>query len=547
MFSRLRFEKSLAGRITMLKTINAKLILAIGFITILIFGIFSYIFINHQNRQLIAEVFRGASVFSDTVTRSTRYDMLMDDREGVHQMIENIGEQTGVDVVRVFNKEGKIMFSTNKKEMNTYVDKNAEACYICHAAERPLERLSTLERSRIFQAKDHRVLAMITPIYNEPDCYTAACHAHSKEQRVLGVLDVGMSLSAVDNELRRNRLLSIVFTLLAIMCISGILALFIHRLVTKPVKQLVSATEKVALGNLDVELSEKTGDEIGLLSMSFNHMVEDLKRANEKIQSWNIELEKKVEERTKKLTLARAKLIQSEKMASMGILASSVAHEINNPLQGILTYIKLMLKIISGETVDDKRLKDFKNYLQLMGNEIERCGDMVKNLLVFSKQTKLNIQESDINSIIKNSLVLVENKIKLENIDVELKLAEKLPKIYCDIKQIQQTLIALFINAIEAMPEGGTLKIISREPDKDYVEIVIIDSGIGIPQEKLKNIFDPFFTTKHEAKSTGLGLFVSYGIIKEHKGTIEAHSEVGKGTHFHIKLPVSGFSEATPR
>ena len=531
----------------MLKTINAKLILAIGFITILIFGIFSYIFINHQNRQLIAEVFRGASVFSDTVTRSTRYDMLMDDREGVHQMIENIGEQTGVDVVRVFNKEGKIMFSTNKKEMNTYVDKNAEACYICHAAERPLERLSTLERSRIFQAKDHRVLAMITPIYNEPDCYTAACHAHSKEQRVLGVLDVGMSLSAVDNELRRNRLLSIVFTLLAIMCISGILALFIHRLVTKPVKQLVSATEKVALGNLDVELSEKTGDEIGLLSMSFNHMVEDLKRANEKIQSWNIELEKKVEERTKKLTLARAKLIQSEKMASMGILASSVAHEINNPLQGILTYIKLMLKIISGETVDDKRLKDFKNYLQLMGNEIERCGDMVKNLLVFSKQTKLNIQESDINSIIKNSLVLVENKIKLENIDVELKLAEKLPKIYCDIKQIQQTLIALFINAIEAMPEGGTLKIISREPDKDYVEIVIIDSGIGIPQEKLKNIFDPFFTTKHEAKSTGLGLFVSYGIIKEHKGTIEAHSEVGKGTHFHIKLPVSGFSEATPR
>jgi len=547
MFSRLRFEKSLAGRLTMLKTINAKIILSIGFVTILIFGIFSYIFINHQNRQLIAEVFRGASVFSDTVTRSTRYDMLMDDREGVHQMIENIGEQTGVDVVRVFNKEGKIMFSTNKKEMNTYVDKNAEACYICHAAERPLERLSTLERSRIFQAKDHRVLAMITPIYNEPDCYTAACHAHSKTQRVLGVLDVGMSLSAVDNELRRNRLLSIVFTLLAIMCISGILALFIHRLVTKPVKQLVSATEKVALGNLDVELSEKTGDEIGLLSMSFNHMVEDLKRANEKIQSWNIELEKKVEERTKKLTLARAKLIQSEKMASMGILASSVAHEINNPLQGILTYIKLMLKIISGETVDEKRLKDFKNYLQLMGNEIERCGDMVKNLLVFSKQTKLNIQESDINSIIKNSLVLVENKIKLENIDVELELAEKLPKIYCDVKQIQQTLIALFINAIEAMPEGGTLKIISREPDKDYVEIVVIDSGIGIPQEKLKNIFDPFFTTKHEAKSTGLGLFVSYGIIKEHKGTIEAHSEVGKGTHFHIKLPVSGFSEASPR
>ncbi|MCP5104332.1 MAG: HAMP domain-containing protein, partial [bacterium] len=346
----------------MLKTINAKLILSIGFITILIFGIFSYIFINHQNKQLIAEVFRGASIFSDTVARSTRYDMLMDDREGVHQMIENIGDQSGVEVVRVFNKEGKIMFSTNKKEMNTYVDKNAEACYICHAAEKPLERLSTLERSRIFQSKNHRVLAMITPIYNEPDCYSAACHAHSQDQRVLGVLDVGMSLLDVDNELKRNQVLSIVFTLGAIMCISSILALFIHRLVTKPVKQLVSATEKVALGNLDIELSEKTGDEIGLLSMSFNHMVEDLKKANQKIQSWNIELEKKVEERTRKLRMTREQLIQSEKMASMGVLASSVAHEINNPLQGILTYIKLMLKIISGKEIEPKRMGEFKNY-----------------------------------------------------------------------------------------------------------------------------------------------------------------------------------------
>lgn len=529
----------------MLRTINAKLILAIAFITVLIFGIFSYIFINHQNKQLIAEVFRGASIFSDTVARSTRYDMLMDDREGVHQMIENIGEQAGVEVVRVFNKEGKIMFSTNKKETNTYVDKNAEACYICHAAERPLERLSTQERSRIFQAKNHRVLAMITPIYNEPDCYTAACHAHSKEQRVLGVLDVGMSLKDVDNELKRNQVLSIVFTLAAIMCISCILALFIHRLVTKPVKQLVSATEKVALGNLDVELTEKTGDEIGLLSISFNHMVEDLKKANEKIQSWNIELEKKVEERTRKLRMAREQLIQSEKMASMGVLASSVAHEINNPLQGILTYIKLMLKIISAKETDSKRMNDFQNYLTLMGTEIERCGDMVKNLLVFSKQTKLNIRETNINSIIKNSLLLVENKFKLQNIDVNTDLQENIPGIFCDVKQIQQTLIALIINAIEAMPDGGGIDITTRSGDNKHVEITVADTGIGIPPEKLKNIFDPFFTTKEEAKSTGLGLFVAYGIIKEHKGSIEVSSDVGKGARFRIKLPVSGFSEGT--
>jgi len=528
-------------KLNMLKTVNSKLIFSIGFITVLIFGIFSYIFITHQNNQLIAEVFRGASIFSDTVARSTRYDMLMADRQGVHRMIENIGKQSGVEVVRIFNKEGKIMFSSNKKETDQYVDKNAEACYICHSAERPLERLSTSERSRIFQGKNHRVLAMITPIYNDPDCYNAACHAHPKELRVLGVLDVGMSLVEVDNQLKRNQVLFIFFTLIAIFCISSILALFIHRLVTKPVKQLVSATKTVALGNLDVELPVKTKDEIGQLAISFNRMVEDLKKANQQIQSLNIELEKKVEERTRKLRLAREQLIQSEKMASMGVLASSVAHEINNPLQGIFTYIKLMLKIIAGgnEKIDQKQLANFKNYLQLMGNEIERCGDMVKNLLVFSKQSKLDIREANTNDIIKNCLMLLENKIKLQNIEIHMNLQEDIPNTYCDVKQIEQTLIALIINSIEAMPAGGKITLSTRALGDRQVEITIADTGEGISKENLKNIFDPFFTTKDAAKSTGLGLFVAYGIIREHKGTIEVESEVGKGTAFHIKLPVS--------
>lgn len=521
-----------------IKTLNLKLIFDIGFVTVIIFGIFSYIILSHQNNQLISEVFRGASIFSDTVTRSTRHDMLLDNREGVHRMIETIGDQTGIDVVRIFNKEGKIMFSSNKQEMNRYVDKNAEACYICHAAEKPLERLSTSERSRIFKAKDHRVLAMITPIYNEPDCYNAACHAHSKEQRVLGVLDIGMSLDAVDNDLKRNQIIFLFFTLIAIICVSTILTLFIHKRVTKPVKQIVKATKKVAMGDLDAELTVKSRDEIAYLAVSFNRMLRDLKTAKEEIQSWNIELEKKVEERTKKLRKTREQLIQSEKMSSMGVLASSVAHEINNPIQGIFTYIKLMQKIISQNEIGQKRINEFKNYLFLMGNEIERCGDMVKNLLVFSRQSKLDIQKSDVNTIIKNSLVLLENKIKLQNIDVVLNLQEIIPQTYCDIKQIQQTLIALIINAIEAMPKGGKINIETRSINKDKVEITIEDTGEGISRENLKKIFDPFFTTKEAAKSTGLGLFVAYGIIKEHKGTITVESKIEKGTKFSISLPL---------
>jgi two-component system NtrC family sensor kinase len=485
--------------------------------------------------------FREVNMFSELITRATEFNMPINNRECIHRMMGIIGKHEEVEAVRLFNKDGKIIFSTNKEELHKYVDRNAEACNKCHTSEKLLEHLPTPDRTRIYQRKDHRVLAMITPIYNEPTCYNGACHAHAKELSVLGVLDIGMSLAEVDNELKRSQLTFIVFTIISIVCFSLIIALFVHRLVTNPVKKLVNGTQKIAHGNLDVTIPVRTKDEIGQLAISFNHMVQDLTKAQQEIQSWNIRMEKKVEERTEKLRMAREQLIQSEKMASMGVLASSVAHEINNPLQGILTYIKLMLKIISGKdaVVDQKRLDDFKNYLQLMGNEIGRCGDMVKNLLVFSKQSKLDIQEANINDIIKNSLLLVENKTKLQNIEVVLDLQEDIPIIYCDVKQVQQTLLTIIINSVEAMPKGGKISIDSLDIDNKEVEITIADTGAGIPRDNLKHIFDPFFTTKDAAKSTGLGLFVAYGIIREHKGSIEVESELAKGTSFHIKLPVS--------
>jgi len=524
----------------MLRSINVKLFVYIGLATLVIFGTFAYLFINHQNKQHIADSFREVNIYSEIVSRATHFNMPRMNRPCIHRMMENIGNQQGIEDVRLFNKDGQIIFSTNKKEIGGYVDMVAESCFKCHASEKPLERLPIKERSRIYQSEDHRVLAMITPYYNKPECYNAACHIHPQGTRVLGVLDIGMSLEGMDAEEGYNRNIFILFTIVTLVCFSLILAFFLHRMITRPVRELVGATEKIAQGDLDLKIPVKRKDEVGQLAVAFNHMVKDLKTANEEIQSWSFELENKVLERSDKLRQAREQLLQSEKMASMGVLASSVAHEINNPLQGILTYIKLMLRIIGGDVVeiDEVRVTEFRNYLQLMASEIERCGGMVKNLLVFSKQSKLNIQEARVNNIIRNSLVLVENKIKLQDVQVELQLQEDIPSIYCDVKQIQQTMIALIINALEAMEKDGKLFITSKTIDNDLVMISIRDTGAGISEEHLKNIFDPFFTTKDSAKSTGLGLFVAYGIIKEHKGTIEVESEPGQGTAFHIKFPI---------
>lgn len=526
--------------ISFYKSINSKIILSISVVTALIFSLFSFIFINHQSKQLIAEVHRGASIFSNTVTRSTRYDMLLDNHEGVHRMIEIIGKQEGIEVVRIFNKDGHIKFSTVNDEMKDNFSKNAKSCFICDTTKKSLEQISSSEHNYNFITEDgHRILSMTTPIYNEPDCYNSSCHAHSKDQRVLGALEIGMSLKDVDDDLNKNRKMIILFTVIAIFCVSTLLGYFILILIIRPVRQLVDATKQVAVGKMDVQLPIHAKDEIGLLAYSFNSMISDLNIANEKVKSWNIELETKVDERTKNLRKTREQLIQSEKMASMGVLASSVAHEINNPLQGILTYIQLMLKIIKSEGFCEKRLPDFKNYLNMMATEIEKCGDMVKNLLVFSRQSTISIQNSNVNAIIRNSLVLLDNKIRLQNIAVNQKLQKNMPPVFCDAKQIQQTLIAIIINALEAMPGGGKITITTKNIDNKIMEIAIADTGEGIPKENLTNIFDPFFSTKEDAKSTGLGLFVAYGIIQEHKGTIKVESEVAKGTTFHITLPIA--------
>ena len=493
--------------------ISTKLILTISLLTILIIVVISLVFLGHHQRYVIEKVRNGVGRLSDTIKRSTRYDMLIDHREGVYRMIDSIGKQDGIEVIRIFNKEGMIKFSTNKAEMGSYVDKNAEACYMCHSVEKPLSRLSTSERSRIFQSGDHRILAMITPIFNEPDCYNAPCHVHPKDHKVLGVLDIAFPLLNIDNDIRRNRSILIYFAIVSIFFVSSILALSVYRLIIMPVDQLLNATVRVARGDLNIEIPVNTRDEIGVLASSFNHMIFDLKKAREEIESLNIELEKKIEERTEKLAIAQEKLLQSEKMASMGVLASSVAHEINNPLQGMLTYVKLMIKIVKHKEIDQNRLEQFSKNLYLIEGEIKRCSEIVNSLLVFSRQSKPMMQESDVNDIIINSLLLLNNIVHEHNVDVELDIQDNIPQIFCDPKQIQQTLVALIINSIEAMPNGGSITLRTRSLNNDKVEISVADSGIGISEENLKKIFDPFFSTKDEAKSTGLGLSVAYGII----------------------------------
>jgi len=529
------------------QTLSVKLVALVAVITVLVMGIFSYVITRTQREQQIREVIRGATQFSETVKRSTYYDMLRNQRENVYRIMETIGAQKGIEKVRIFNKEGKIMFSTNKKEVGALLDKKAEVCYVCHAIDKPLERIETEERSRIFVSdKGYRVLGMITPVYNEESCYTAACHFHPQSQKTLGVIDISMSIADIDADMEKTYRFIQNFTLAAIVAISALIGFFIQAYVNRPIRKLISGTREITLGDLSHRIDVNRKDEMGYLANSFNTMTEALKNANDEIQKGIRTLEERVEERTRELKDAQAQLIRSEKLTSLGKLAATVAHEINNPLAGILTYIKLLARKLNSKSPREDEIQEFLRYLSTMEKETERTSNIVKNLLEFSRQREPSLQKVQIHPLIDEVLSILSNMIMINNIRVEKRYTE-LPVITGDPDQLKQAFLNIILNGCEAMKDKKELIITtSFLKGKNAVEIQVKDTGVGIPEENLSKIFDPFFTTK--AKGSGLGLSVVYGIIQNHRGEIHASSKVGEGTTMTLLLPVrEAISSGEPR
>jgi len=435
----------------MINKISYKLILAVGLVTVTIIGIFAYVLIDSQSKALISQIEQNAHQLSETVKSSTKYDMLINQRESVHRIIETIGKQDGIEKVRIFNKEGEIIFSSDKGETGSLVDKQAEACYACHAAGRPLEKLPITERSRIFTVNNGvRNLGIINPIYNEPDCWEGDCHAHEASQKVLGVLDITMSLEDVDHQISIDQIKMILFAISAIIAISFILWFFVQRLVGNPVNQLVKATSTVAKGDFDYRIKVNKNDELGYLAKSFNEM-------------------------TQKLSETQRQLYQSDKLASLGRMAAGVAHEINNPLTGVLTYSSYLLKHAE---LDEKIKEDIK----VIVRETKRCREIVKGLLDFSRQVKPKKTTVNINEVINQALSLVEHQLSINNIAVNKKLKENLPMLKADANQMQQVFINLLVNATDAIgnQEGDIFLTtnLKNSEDKNYVEIKISDTGL---------------------------------------------------------------------
>lgn len=523
---------------TLFNTISFRLFLTLLMVLGILLSAFIYFTLQSQEEHMMTYLKINSSRLSDFIKGSTRYGMLLNRREDTHQIINRLGIEPGIEVIRVFNKKGEIMFSSLKEEIGTGVDMTAEACYVCHAAEKPIESVPEKSRARIVTRPDgHRSLGLINPIKNEVDCSIADCHAHPSEITVLGVLDIKMSLDQLDQNIQEAQDQVFAFSIIIILLINIVSAIFIRQLVHKPVHQLIDGAKAISEKNLNYKIPINSKTEIGELADAFNDMTDKLRKAYDEIKNWSISLENKVDEKTDELKRAHAHLFQIEKMASLGQLSATVAHELNNPLEGIITLTKLQIKRLNKENRTKDDLEEILHDLNFVAEESLRCGNIVKNLLLFSRQGVDEFKETKIETIVERSIMLIAHHMQMRDIQLVRDFKLKNPNIVCSAAQIQQAIIALMINSIEAMTNGGTITIRMFDTDKDYISIQISDTGHGIQSEIQGKIFEPFFTTKEDGKGVGLGLSVVYGIVIAHNGKITVDSVDGQGTTFNIVLP----------
>jgi two-component system NtrC family sensor kinase len=477
---------------------------------------------------------------SGLIKRATHDGMLLNRKDDVQATIERLAEGPEIAAIRVYDKRGAIVMSAHKEEVGHRIEIDSDTCRSCHGEE-PTKDAAVLERSGLARVGNGpEVQRHLSVILNEPACATAACHAHPSDQRVLGVLDLEMSMAPLDAAIHAAQRQFLWTTLVLVFIVGVVAAVFVRRFVQRPVYQLCEGTRRISEGDLDTRIEVRGHHELARLAEAFNHMAEDLNSARKEVTEWSQKLEEKVVEKTRELSRAQRQVLHMEKMASLGKLSATVAHELNNPISGVLTYARLVRREIDEQPIDRGVREELTRYLSLVERECTRCGAIVQNLLVFARRTGAELAPVDLNEVVERSLMLVRHHLEISGIRLRTELLSGNSEIVTDGGQLQQALVALLVNGVEAMSglerDEGELTVRLRG-DAGDVQIEVADTGVGIPPDVLPQIFEPFFSTKDSENGVGLGLAVVYGIVQRLGGQIDVESKVGEGTVFHLRLP----------
>jgi two-component system NtrC family sensor kinase len=474
--------------------------------------------------------------------------MLENDKGALENTLDIIHTLPGIDEVNLYANNDSLVYSSYSFNTPGHGDPDCKSCHpdihtmfpLKEKSYRLISDASVCNMAVSNNDSSFRQLMIRSPIFNEKSCYTASCHAHSKSDEVLGSLIIKIPLEELDAAVLKSTTEFFLFAALSTFLLVFVLIFFTRKKVKEPLNAIISASEAVARGDRDMRLEIKPNllEDMRMVSIAFNNMLDNLNLANKELRNWSQQLEYKVQIKSEELSEIQNELIHVERIASLGKLSSSVAHEINNPLSGVLTYTKLVHKQLEKLEVDFNSKNAMLKYLTVIESETKRCGDIVKGLLDFSRKDQKNSENKHLHAILQDTYNLMAHQMKISDINFYTDFSAEHDLVHCNENQLKQACVAILVNACEAMSGSGEIIILTKNPDPESIRMDISDTGIGISEEDKKHIFEPFFSAKKKTNGIGLGLAIVHGIVQSHKGKIDIQSEVGKGTTVSITLPL---------
>lgn len=536
-FSRyFRLRSSIYGRVIFIITV----------LSIFLFLSFGAIFRSVYKEYLNTVIRQSGNNVGSIIEGALYYSMLTNNKGALETSLDMINTMSGIDEVNMYDNQDRLVYSSFSSDSVNNSNPNCISCHLDFNKMFPQDeksyRIIDVESacSMNHTEKGYRQLLIRTPIFNEQSCYVSSCHAHSENEKVLGTLLIKIPLRDLDLAIQKSStefyLLAIITTILLV----TFLILFTSQNVKKPLYGLIKASEAVSKGdkNFRVEIKPNLLDDMRMVSEAFNNMLDSLSAANIELENWSHQLEYKVQKKSDELKDIQKELIHIERIASLGKLSSSVAHEINNPLSGVLTYTKLVHKQLEKLEIESKSKESMLKYLSVIESETKRCGDIVKGLLDFSRKDDENFEKKHLHKILKDVYELMAHQMKISDVHFYTDLSAENDLINCRENQIKQACVAILVNASEAVFENGEVLIKTSNPDANSIKLEISDNGVGIRPEDIPHIFEPFFSAKQKASGIGLGLAIVHGIVQNHKGKIDVFSELGKKTTISITFPL---------
>lgn len=523
-------------------SLSLRLFLWLTGLAILAFATYTYVNVRTTSELWQQTVLASAQRFSDLIQRSTHHSMLLNRKEDVHYVIQTIAQQPGVDGVRIYDKQGLIIFSADTGEIGRRVDLQAEACVICHDRGEILQSVPAHNRVRIYRgerADRHRVLGLIDPIENSPDCSSAACHAHPPEQTVLGVLDVKMSMAQADMRLAAARRQAILGAVVIVLLIGVSSAAFIDRMVRRPVRRLIEGSQRVARGDLAGTIAIETRDEMGQLGHAFNDMTRDLQQAREEIMNWSRHLEQMVLEKTEELEGTVNEIQDLERRKSHYMRIS--AHQLRSPLATVKTSLQVLT---DGYVVPDSERG--RRLLRGAAERVDGLLTIVNELLELAKIREGYAKapwarDVDLGEMLRDILETAKPVARQQGIRLVAGRIDTALLSWGVTTDLTYALENVLDNAIKYSHTGGEVGV-ELVVSGEHATLTVSDDGIGIPAELQRDVYLEFVRApnakRHAPEGTGLGLTIVEEAVKMHGGSVSLQSEQNLGTTLTVKLPL---------